>query len=153
MNPIGMLIARARGEWDFGSAWNTLLMHYPDFLIVGAAGVISHVVTQLGRQVTRAGSLSSQASIRLCPAAGTSSVAPRSTTWSSRSPERVSQTRWRRYQRWRQRRDPPFHARGGEQRRTSARRTPSRSTTSASPTTTRCTASWDARGMDLETIV
>jgi hypothetical protein len=54
MNPIGMLIARARGEWDFGSAWNTLLMHYPDFLIVGAAGVISHVVTQLGRQVTRA---------------------------------------------------------------------------------------------------
>ena len=54
MNPIGMLIARANGVWDFGSAWNVLLMHYPDFLIVGAAGVISHVVTQLGRQVTRA---------------------------------------------------------------------------------------------------
>ena len=54
MNPIGMLISRAKGMWDFGSAWNVLLMHYPDFLIVGAAGVISHVVTQLGRQVTRA---------------------------------------------------------------------------------------------------
>jgi eukaryotic-like serine/threonine-protein kinase len=54
MNPIGMLLARAHGVWDFGSAWNVLLMHYPDFLIVGAAGVISHVVTQLGRQVTRA---------------------------------------------------------------------------------------------------
>jgi serine/threonine-protein kinase len=54
MNPIGMLISRAKGVWDFGSAWNVLLMHYPDFLIVGAAGVISHVVTQLGRQVTRA---------------------------------------------------------------------------------------------------
>jgi len=54
MNPIGMLIARASGVWDFGNAWNVLLMHYPDFLIVGAAGVISHVVTQLGRQVTRA---------------------------------------------------------------------------------------------------
>ena len=54
MNPIGMLIARANGVWDFGSAWNVMLMHYPDFLVVGAAGVISHVVTQLGRQVTRA---------------------------------------------------------------------------------------------------
>ena len=54
MNPIGMLISRAQGVWDFGSAWNVLLMHYPDFLIVGAAGVVSHVVTQLGRQVTRA---------------------------------------------------------------------------------------------------
>ena len=54
MNPVGMLIARANGVWDFGSAWNVMLMHYPDFLIAGAAGVISHVVTQLGRQVTRA---------------------------------------------------------------------------------------------------
>ena len=54
MNPIGMLISRASGVWDFGSTWNVMLMHYPDFLIVGAAGVVSHVVTQLGRQVTRA---------------------------------------------------------------------------------------------------
>jgi eukaryotic-like serine/threonine-protein kinase len=54
MNPIGMLIARAHGAWDFGAVSNVLIMHYPDFLLVGVAGVISHVVTQLGRQVTRA---------------------------------------------------------------------------------------------------
>ena len=47
----------------------------------------------VGCQATRAGSPPSQASIRLCPAAGTARVAPVSTTWSSRSPERVSQTR------------------------------------------------------------
>ena len=54
MNPIGMLIARASGAWDFGALSNVILMHYPDYLLVGVAGVISHVVTQLGRQVTRA---------------------------------------------------------------------------------------------------
>ena len=54
MNPIGMLIARAKGVWHFGSAWNVLLMHYPDYLLLGVAGVISHVVTQLGRQVAQA---------------------------------------------------------------------------------------------------
>ncbi|MDF2770697.1 MAG: hypothetical protein K0S86_190 [Geminicoccaceae bacterium] len=54
MNPIGMLIARAYGTWDFGPASNVFVMHYPDYLLVGVAGVISHVVTQLGRQVTKA---------------------------------------------------------------------------------------------------
>jgi serine/threonine-protein kinase len=54
MNPVGMLLARQHGVWHFGSATNVFLMHYPDFLLVGVAGVISHVVTQLGRQVTRA---------------------------------------------------------------------------------------------------
>jgi serine/threonine-protein kinase len=54
MNPLGMLIARAHGSWDFGAATNVLVMHYPDFLLVGVAGVISHVVTQLGRQVSKA---------------------------------------------------------------------------------------------------
>jgi serine/threonine-protein kinase len=54
MNPVGMLVARAGGAWDFGSVTNILFMHYPDFLLVGVAGVISHVVTQLGRQVTKA---------------------------------------------------------------------------------------------------
>ncbi len=33
---------------------NVLLMHYPDYLLVGVAVVISHVVTTLGRQVARA---------------------------------------------------------------------------------------------------
>ena len=54
MNPLGMLIAQARGIWNLGSPWNAVLMHYPDFLLVGVAVVISRVVTQLGRQVGRA---------------------------------------------------------------------------------------------------
>ena len=54
MNPVGMLWARAQGYWDFGPASNALLMHYPDYLLVGVAVVISHVVTTLGRQVAKA---------------------------------------------------------------------------------------------------
>ena len=54
MNPLGMLWARAQGYWDFGPASNALLMHYPDYLLVGVAVVISHVVTTLGRQVAKA---------------------------------------------------------------------------------------------------
>lgn len=54
MNPVGMLWARAQGYWDFGPAKNALLMHYPDYLLVGVAVVISHVVTTLGRQVAKA---------------------------------------------------------------------------------------------------
>lgn len=54
MNPVGMLVAQLRGIWNFGSPWNAVLMHYPDFLLVGVAVVISRVVTQLGRQVGRA---------------------------------------------------------------------------------------------------
>jgi eukaryotic-like serine/threonine-protein kinase len=54
MNPVGMLWARAQGYWDFGPAINALLMHYPDYLLVGVAVVISHVVTTLGRQVAKA---------------------------------------------------------------------------------------------------
>ncbi len=34
-------------------------MHYPDFILVGAAVVISHVVTKLGQQVTRARAMGS----------------------------------------------------------------------------------------------
>jgi len=54
MNPISMLIARARGTFHFESASATLLMHYPDYLLVGVAVVISHVVTTLGHQVAKA---------------------------------------------------------------------------------------------------
>jgi serine/threonine-protein kinase len=54
MNPVGMLWARHQGHWDFGPASNALLMHYPDYLLVGVAVVISHVVTTLGRQVAKA---------------------------------------------------------------------------------------------------
>jgi eukaryotic-like serine/threonine-protein kinase len=54
MNPVGMLWARAQGYWDFGPTSHALLMHYPDYLLVGVAVVISHVVTALGRQVAKA---------------------------------------------------------------------------------------------------
>jgi serine/threonine-protein kinase len=54
MNPLGMLIAKARGSWDFGPSIHVLVMHYPDYLLVGVAVVISRVVTKLGQQVTRA---------------------------------------------------------------------------------------------------
>lgn len=54
MNPIAMLIARAQGQWDFGPWSRVLLMHYPDYILVGAAVVITRVVTKLGQQVTKA---------------------------------------------------------------------------------------------------
>ena len=54
MNPLGMLLARARGTWDFGPISNILVVHYPDFLLVGVAVVISRVVTKLGEHVTKA---------------------------------------------------------------------------------------------------
>jgi serine/threonine-protein kinase len=53
-NPVGMLVARSRGVWEFGPATNALVMHYPDFLLVGVSVVISIVVTRLGQQVARA---------------------------------------------------------------------------------------------------
>jgi serine/threonine-protein kinase len=54
MNPIAMWIARARGIWNFGSPADALLMHYPDYLLLGVAVVISHIVTGLGQQVAKA---------------------------------------------------------------------------------------------------
>lgn len=54
MMPAGMLVARARGVWHFDSAGSVLVMHYSDYLLVGVAVVISHVVTGLGQQVARA---------------------------------------------------------------------------------------------------
>ncbi len=59
MNPIAMLIARARGTWDFGSPIGALLMHYPDYILVGVAVLISKVVTRLGQHVTKARELGS----------------------------------------------------------------------------------------------
>jgi serine/threonine-protein kinase len=60
MNPVSMLIIGRNGHgWDFGSPWLALVMHQPDYLLVGAAVVIAHVVTKLGQQVTRARELGS----------------------------------------------------------------------------------------------
>jgi serine/threonine protein kinase len=54
MNPAGMLIARERGVWHFDSALDTLMMHFPDYLLIGVAVVIARVVTQLGQEVSKA---------------------------------------------------------------------------------------------------
>ena len=54
MNPLGMIIAKARGTWDFGSISNVLVMHYPDYIMVGVAVLISYVVRDLGREVSKA---------------------------------------------------------------------------------------------------
>ena len=54
MNPVGMLVSRARGACDICTLPNALLMHYPDFLLIGVAVVITRVVTKLGRKVGRA---------------------------------------------------------------------------------------------------
>ena len=54
MNPVGMLIMAGHRVHDVGPWSNAFLMHYPDYVLLGVAGVISHVVTKLGHQVTRA---------------------------------------------------------------------------------------------------
>lgn len=59
MDPVGMLIARAVGREHFDSLGSALVMHYPNYLLVGVAVVISHVVTRLGQQVGRARELGS----------------------------------------------------------------------------------------------
>jgi eukaryotic-like serine/threonine-protein kinase len=53
MDPIGMWIARAGGRYEFDSWIDALAMHYPNYLLLGVAVVISGVVTRLGQQVTR----------------------------------------------------------------------------------------------------
>jgi hypothetical protein len=54
MNPLAMAIAKARGAWDYGPETKLLLMHYPDYLLIVVAIVISRVVTGLGQQVAKA---------------------------------------------------------------------------------------------------
>ncbi len=59
MQPVGMLIARERGAWQFDSPGALLLMHYPDYMMVAMAVVVSLVVTRLGQQVAKARELGS----------------------------------------------------------------------------------------------
>jgi eukaryotic-like serine/threonine-protein kinase len=51
MDPLAMVIGKAAGLIDYGSLSNTIVMHYPNYLLLGVAVVISHVVTRLGQQV------------------------------------------------------------------------------------------------------
>src|SRR4029077_7829501 len=67
MYRAGRLIERARGTWDFGPASNVLVMHYPDYLMVGVAVVISHVVMRLSQKVATAREMGSS---RLVPRLG-----------------------------------------------------------------------------------
>ena len=53
MDSIGMLIWHAAGRYEYGPLRNVVLMHYPNYLLLGVAVVISHVVTRLGQEVTR----------------------------------------------------------------------------------------------------
>ena len=52
MNPVGMTIAQHAGAFPMEGA-PPFLMHYPDYLLLGVAVVISHVVTRLGRQLSK----------------------------------------------------------------------------------------------------
>ena len=74
MNPLAMLIAKARGTWDFGSLSNVIVMHYPDYLLVGVAVVISRVVTKLGQQVTKAREMGSYQLVALLGKGGMGEV-------------------------------------------------------------------------------
>jgi serine/threonine-protein kinase len=53
MDPLGMIIAQAEGAYHFGPIRNAFLMHYPNYLLLGVAVVISRVITRLGREVAR----------------------------------------------------------------------------------------------------
>jgi eukaryotic-like serine/threonine-protein kinase len=74
MNPLAMLIARARGSFPPGSMRDLFVMHYPDFLLVGVAVVISHVITNLGRKVTRAREMGSYQLVSLLGKGGMGEV-------------------------------------------------------------------------------
>jgi eukaryotic-like serine/threonine-protein kinase len=74
MNPLAMLLAKARGTWDFGPDYYVLVMHYPDFLLVGIAVVISSVVTRLGQQVGKAREMGSYQLVSLLGKGGMGEV-------------------------------------------------------------------------------
>jgi MFS family permease len=74
MNPLAMLIAKARGSWDFGSWTNVMVMHYPDYLMVGVAVVISRVVMRLGQQVSKAREMGSYRLVALLGRGGMGEV-------------------------------------------------------------------------------
>ncbi len=54
MSPLAMMITRVHGLSPLEALQRGILMHYSDFLLVGAAVVISKVVTKLGQQVSKA---------------------------------------------------------------------------------------------------
>jgi hypothetical protein len=53
MDPLGMVLAQAAGRYHYGGLRDALIMHYPSYLLLGVAVVISSVVTRLGKQVAK----------------------------------------------------------------------------------------------------
>jgi serine/threonine-protein kinase len=53
MDPLGMIVTQLQGIHHYGPIHNSFMMHYPSYLLLGVAVVISHVVTRLGRQVAK----------------------------------------------------------------------------------------------------
>jgi eukaryotic-like serine/threonine-protein kinase len=53
MDPLGMMLAGAAGDYPHGSLSSALIMHYPSYMLLGVAVVISRVVNRLGQQVRR----------------------------------------------------------------------------------------------------
>jgi serine/threonine-protein kinase len=53
MDPLGMIISQAAGVYHFGGLQHVLVMHYPSYLLLGVAVVISQVVNRLGKQVAK----------------------------------------------------------------------------------------------------
>ena len=74
MNPISMLIGHANGTWNFPHLSDVLIMHWPDYLLLGVAVVISRVVTTLGRQVTKAREMGSYQLVKLLGKGGMGEV-------------------------------------------------------------------------------
>ncbi|HEX3234369.1 MAG TPA: serine/threonine-protein kinase [Gemmatimonadales bacterium] len=53
MDPLGMVIWKAAGRFEYGPLSNVLVMHYANYLLLGVAVAISHVVIRLGQQVAK----------------------------------------------------------------------------------------------------
>jgi hypothetical protein len=53
MDPLGMITAQAQGVYHFGPLRNAFIMHYPNYLLLGVAVIISRVVMRLGKQVAK----------------------------------------------------------------------------------------------------
>src|SRR4051794_29171696 len=53
MDPLGMILAQSEGIYHFGPLYRAFLMHYPNYLLLGVAVVISQVVTRLGKEVAK----------------------------------------------------------------------------------------------------
>jgi eukaryotic-like serine/threonine-protein kinase len=53
MDPLGMVIAQAAGHYHYGEFRHALIMHYPSYLLLGVAVVISQAVNRLGQQISK----------------------------------------------------------------------------------------------------